>query len=142
MQHKNKRLNVHLKTNFNNSKISKNISYKIDNIKNESELTTILKDLKMKITDLWKEENVINLSIPLSIRIKFEFKNLEDLEKLKNTLYRINIIDKYSLEEMNINNSFFRIYYYGNPKRLKNELLKFNYKLRNDQVHWTLYKND
>ena len=36
------------------------------------------------------------------------------------------------------NNSFFKIYYYGNPKKLSSELLKFGYKLKNNQGHWTL----
>ena len=31
----------------------------------------ILKDLKIRIIDIWREENVVNLSIPLSIKVKF-----------------------------------------------------------------------
>ena len=56
--------------------------------------------------------------------------------------YKINIIDKYFLEEFNINNSFFKIYYYGNPKKLSNELLEFGYHLRSDQGKWAIYKNE
>ena len=142
MNHQHKQLKVHLKTNFNNTKVSKNISYELDDIKDELKLNSILKDLKMQITDIWKEENIINLSIPLSIRIKFQQTNLRDLDKLKNTFYKINIINGYSLDEFNINNSFFKIYYYGNPKRLRTELLKFGYLLKNDQGYWELYKDD
>ncbi len=142
MEQNNNKFDVYLKTNFNGSKMSNNFSYKIDSLNEEKKFKEILQDLKMKITDLWKKENVINLSIPLSIRIKYEFKNLKDLEKLKENFSKINLIDKFSLEELNINHSFFQIYYYGNPKRLKNALLKFNYKLRNDQLHWSIYKND
>ena len=105
-------------------------------------LGDILKDLKVQITDIWKKENVINLSSPLLIRIKFQHTNLRDLDKLKNTLYKISIIDNYSLEEFSINNSFFKIYYYGNPKRLRTELLKFGYQLNNNQGHWGLYIDD
>ena len=82
------------------------------------------------------------MSIPLSIRIKFQHKKLQDLDKLKNTLYKISIIDKFSLKEYDINNAFFEIDYYGNPKRLQTELLEFDYQLRNDQGHWELYIND
>jgi len=142
MDYQNKKLSVHLKTNFNNNKMSKNISYDINNIRDSSTLDFILKDLKVKIIDIWKEENVVNLSIPLSIQIKYKYSNLKDLENLKHTFYKIGIIDKFTLEELNINDSFFTIYYYGNPKKLRSELLKFNYKLKNDQVHWAIYKND
>ena len=142
MNYQSMRLNVYVKTNFNNNRTSKNIIYELNDIKNELKLNDILKDLKMQITDIWKKENVINLSIPLLIRIKFQHTNLRDLDKLKNTLYKISIIDNYSLEEFSINNSFFKIYYYGNPKRLRTELLKFGYQLNNDQGHWGLYIND
>ena len=91
---------------------------------------------------MWKEENIVNLSIPLTIKIKFQYNNLSNLDKLKKTFYKISIIDNYSLEELSINNSLFKIYYYGNPKRLKTELLKFGYQLNNDHGHWALYKND
>ena len=102
----------------------------------------ILKNLKLEITDLWKEQNVINLLMPLSINLKFKHSKLEDLDKLRSVLYKISIIDNYILEEFNINNSFFKIYYYGNPKRLRTELLKFGYLLKNDQGYWELYKDD
>ena len=142
LNHQNNQLSVYIKTNFNNNKTSRNITYELSKMKSELKLNDILKDLKMQITDIWKKENVINLSIPLLIRIKFQHTNLRDLDKLKNTLYKISIIDNYSLEEFSINNSFFKIYYYGNPKRLRTELLKFGYQLNNNQGHWGLYIDD
>ena len=93
----------------------------------------------MRITEVWKEENLINLSIPLSIEIKFKHRNLQDLDKLKKIFPEINIISSFSLEEFNINNSLFKINYYGNPKRLKTELFGFGYQLRNDKGHWELH---
>ena len=54
----------------------------------------------------------------------------------------MNIIEKYSLEEFNINESYFKIYYYGNPKRLKIELSELGYNLKNEHGYWSIYKND
>ena len=139
MHYQNTHLNIYVKTNFNNSKTSKNITYELNDIKDELKLNDILKDLKMQITDIWKSENVIDLSSPLLIRIKFRHRNIRDLDTLKSTFYKMSIIDNYSLEEFNINNSFFKIYYYGNPKKLRTELLKFGYQLNNDQGYWGLY---
>ena len=136
------KLNIYLKTNFNNNKISKNFLYEVKNINDELLLNSILKDLKFKITDLWKEENLINFLMPLSINLKFQHSKLENLDKLRSVLYKISIIENYTLEEFNINNSFFKIYYYGNPKKLRSELLKFGYQLINDQGHWELNIND
>jgi len=140
IDHNNGKLNIYLKTFFNNNKVSKNISYDIPNMKDQLMLDSILRDLKIKITDLWKEENIINLSMPLTIRIKFQYNELMDLDQLKQSFYKISIIDNFSLEEIDTKNSFFKIYYYGNPKRLSVELLKFGYALKNDQGHWALSK--
>ena len=142
MDYQDNKLNIYLKINFNNNKISKNISHEVENIKDELILNSILKDLKLKITDLWKEENLVNLLMPLSIQLKFQHTYLGDLDKLRNTFYKINIIDNYTLEEFNINNSFFKIYYYGSPKKLRSELLKFGYLLNSDQGFWQLYLDE
>jgi len=142
IDYQDKNLNIHVKINFNNNKINKNFLYEVENINDELILNSILKDLKFKITDLWKEENLINLLMPLSIRLQYQHLNLEDLDKLRNIFYKIGIIDSYTLEEFNINNSFFKIYYYGNPKKLRSELLKFGYQLKNDQGYWQLYFNE
>ena len=142
MDHQNNQLNVYLKTNFNNNQISKNLFYELNDSSNQTKLKFILKDLKEKITDIWKSENVINLATPLIIRIKFKHNNLKNLDKFKNTIRKISIIENSSLEELNIKNSFFKIYYYGDPKRLKMELSKFGYKLNDQQGHWEIYVND
>ena len=142
MDYQDKKLSIYLKTNFNNNKISKNISYEVKNINDQLILNSILINLKLIITDLWKEENLINLLMPLSITINFQHANLNDLNKLRNTFNKISIIDNYTLDEFNINNSLYKIYYYGNPKKLKSELSKFGYQLKNDQGYWQVYLNE
>ena len=142
IDYNNENFKIHIKTKFEENKMSKNIFYKISNINDKKELNLILIDLKMQITDLWKEANVVNLLLPLSIKIKLENKNLLNLDKLKNALSSISIVDSYFLEEFDINNSYFKIYYYGNPKKLTTELLKFGYKLKNAQGHWELKINE
>ena len=142
INYRNKLLSIYLKTNFNNNEVSKNMSFAINNINDETQLNLILKKLKLEIIDIWKSENIINIAIPLNMQIKFKFKKLDDLDKLKNIFYKISIVDQFSLEEFNINYSIFKIYYYGSPKKLSNELLKLGYELKNTQSHWELYKNE
>lgn len=140
MNYEDKKLNIHLKTNFNQNKISKNLSYKLSDIENESELFEIGKSLKLKISDLWKEANVINLAMPLSIDIEYKYKNLKDFNKIKNIFSKISIIDNFYLHEFNINSSFFKIYYYGNPKKLSSQLLDFGYELKDINGRWNILK--
>jgi len=142
MDYKSNKLNVYLKIKFNNKKISKNIFYNIENIEDNLLLDKILIDLKLQITDIWKEENLINLLMPLSIKIRYDHKNLKQLNAFKNTLEKISTIHKHNLKEFSVNSSFYKIYYYGNPKKLKYELLKYGYKLNNDQGYWQIYLNE
>ena len=142
IDHQEKILNVYIKTNFNNNKISKNFSYKLDNINNKESLNVIANDLKSKITDLWKEENLINFLMPLSIQTHYEHKNIKNLNKLQNVFKKISIINDFSLEKFSINTSLFKIYYYGNPKKLRSDLLKFGYLLSNEQGFWQIYLDE
>ena len=142
MEYQDEKLNIHLKINFKNNKINKNISHKVKNINDQQVLKSISRDLKLKIIDIWKEENLVNLLMPLSIKLKFQHTNVRNLEKLRNIFYKINVIDDSALEEFDINKSFFKIRYYGNPKKLKSELLKFGYLLENDQEYWQIYLNE
>ena len=50
------KLNIYLKTNFNNNTTSKNISYEVKNIRDEVMLNSILKDLKL-LHQLFNQEN-------------------------------------------------------------------------------------
>ena len=142
MDFQNEKLKIYLKTKFDNNKISKNINYELNNINDNESMSLILKKLKIKITDIWKSENLINLAIPLSIRVKFKYKKLNELNDFKKALFKMNIIENFSLEEFNINNSFFKIYYYGNPNKLTKELREFGYDLKNDQGKWKIDKYD
>jgi len=142
MDFQNKKLNINLKINFNSNIINKNFSYDIENINNKKEMNKIIEDLKLKIIDIWKEENLINLLMPLSINIKYQHRKIDNLNKLRKNLENISIINSYNLEEFNINNSFFKIYYYGSPKKLKRELAAFGYQLENSLGYWQLYLNE
>ena len=108
----------------------------------EDKLREILNEMRMEIKDIWKKENIINLAIPLTIKVKFNYKKLEELDLLSNVFYKISTIDQFSLEEFNTNNSYFKIYYFGNPRKLSNELFKFGYSLQNSQGIWEIAENE
>ena len=69
-------------------------------------------------------------------------KNLKDLDNLRFIFNKINIVENSILEEFDVNSSFFKIYYYGSPGKLKTELSKFGYELKNNQGFWQLYINE
>ena len=142
MSYENSKLKIYLNTNFENNKISKNISYDLSSFNDEKKLNFIIKDQKNIIIDLWKESNLVNLLMPLTINIQFKNKDLTDLDNFKNILNKVIIIDSFDLEKISINSSDFKIYYYGNPRKLKSELLQFGYDLNNENGYWELKLND
>ena len=142
LEYNKNKLNVYLKINFNNNKISKNFFYKLENINDIENVNLIIKDLKSKISDIWKQENLVNLLMPLSINLTYEHLNLINLEKFQKSLHKIKIINKYSLVKFNTQNSLFKVHYYGNPKKLKTELSKFGYLLGNSEGLWKVYLNE
>ena len=142
MDYKGKKLNIYLKINFKKNTITKNITEDLTSIHDEIKLNSIIKKLKIKVTDLWKEENLLNVLLPLSIDLKFNHNNIKKLDSLRDVFKKISIIDNFSLENFDVNSSLFKIYYYGDPKKLRSELLKFGYVLNHDQGFWQLYLNE
>ena len=76
--------------------------------------------------------------MPLSISVKFNHSSNTNLDNFKRTLYNINIIDNYFFEKFDINSSYFKISYFGTPKRLKSELNKSGYDLKDSQGQWEI----
>ena len=138
MDYENEVMKIYVKTRLEGNKISKNLLYKIENFNNKKQLNYILSDLKIKIEDIWKEINFVDLLMPLSISVKFNHSSNTNLDNFKKTLYNINIIDNYFFEKFDINSSYFKISYFGTPKRLKSELNKSGYDLKDSQGQWEI----
>ena len=75
-------------------------------------------------------------------KIKFLYNNLKEIHNLEKALNEMNMINTYSLEKFNIKNSFFKINYYGDPKKLRDEFYRFNYYLKNNKGYWELEINE
>ena len=142
MQYSNKTLEAYLKTNFNSKIFSKNFSYELDSFQNKKKLNFITDDLKLRIIDTWKEANIVNLNLTLTIHLKFYYEHPKDFYILEKNIKKIHIIDSYEIEEFNLRNTMFKINYFGNPKNLQDEFLKMNYQLENSKGMWKIYKNE
>ena len=141
MQYNNEKLNTYLKIGLNSNKYTESFFYNLKNWEDLSQLNFIMDDLKLKIVDVWKHANLINLGLPLSIYVQFHYKNPQDLYSLEKILKQINIINSYQLEEFTADNSFFKINYYGDPKKLSDEFSDFDYKLINVEGYWEIRTN-
>tara|TARA_Y100000590_G_scaffold394917_1_gene474469 strand:+ start:58 stop:1137 length:1080 start_codon:yes stop_codon:yes gene_type:complete len=142
MNYKPDKLKIYLKTNLDAKKYNKNIVYDLKSLNDKAKLNSIISDLKLRILDMWKRANLINIPLPLNILVKFKHKDLVDLNNLEKTLNKIHIINKHSLEKFDFQNSYYRINYSGDPKKLSEDFLNFDYLLRDNQGIWELVKND
>jgi len=140
MSYEKNELKVYVKTSLDSKEYSENILYELKDWKDKARLSFIIKDLRIKILDMWKKANLINVPSPLNILVQFKFDKLKDLDNLEEIFQKINVINKYSLEKFDIKNSFFKINYYGNPMKLNEEFAKFKYNLKDNQGYWELEK--
>tara|TARA_Y100000590_G_C15681984_1_gene1000163 strand:+ start:389 stop:1486 length:1098 start_codon:yes stop_codon:yes gene_type:complete len=142
MNYESGKLKIFLKTELDSHKYNENIFYDIASFDDNSRLDFIIEDLKLKILDMWKKANLINIPLPLSIQVKYNHNSAKELNNLEKTLNKIHVINKYTLEKFDINNAFFVINYYGDPKKLNDEFYRFNYKLIDNQGNWELKANE
>ena len=69
-----------------------------------------------------------------------QVSKVEILDNRNGVVVELSIIDQLGIKIPN--NSIFKIYYFGNPKKLSNELFGLGYDLINNQGKWEIYKNE
>ena len=134
----NNNLDILSKVSFN-----KNISinkFKFENIdyKTQKNFNKIILDLKKAYEDKWKEENQINLSIKLPLKISIKSKNINLIKKFEDDLKSSDLIYNYNIESMSKNKTLFKIIYNGNPDKLIKNLKSKNYNLDFSGKTWTI----
>ncbi|MDC0418102.1 hypothetical protein OAM15_00570 [Pelagibacteraceae bacterium] len=127
-----------IKTTIKNKKIDRNIDLKIysedKNRSNEEAIITI----KKEITQIWKEQNLIDVNTPSFLDIFLEEEKTDDYLKLKFILDSLDIIDSYSVLEMTNEYSKIRIKYRGKISKVKNKLSEKNIKILIIDNVWNL----
>ena len=84
-----KDLSVFLKTNFNNIEKLKKVEFKVNNLQDKDVRSGVISSLKSSIHDLWKEQNLIDISVPSYLVVKTPTKNPNALEKVIKKLMRL-----------------------------------------------------
>tara|TARA_A100001015_G_scaffold284748_1_gene351561 strand:- start:1597 stop:2646 length:1050 start_codon:yes stop_codon:yes gene_type:complete len=135
-----KDLSVFLKTNFNNIEKFKKVEFTVNNLQNKDVRTNIISNLKSSIHDLWKEQNLIDISVPSYLVVKTTTKDPDVLGKVIKRINNINLITNYSIEEFDRNTAKIKIKYLGKIKSLKNSLIEngFTFEISNNEWSLTL----
>ena len=132
---------AYIKTFIGKKEINKNISLKAysNNETKSYEQAIIL--IKKEIEQIWKKQNLIDISVPSYLDFFLDIKQINDYLKLRSILDSIDIIESYSMLELSNKYAKIRIKYNGKLNKIKDKLLdkKINI-LINDNV-WNLRIN-
>ncbi len=131
-------LKVLSKINIEDKKVIKSNSFKNIDLNNEESLISLIDDLKNIYEDFWKDHNLINSSIKLSLSIKIDNKNFDLTTEFEKTLDKIDLISSYSINKFNQNFIFYEIIFNGTPKNFINIMNNQSYNFDTQNKTWIL----
>ena len=113
---------AYVKTLIENKEIDKNIDLKIypeNEIKSYEEAILTLKE---EISQIWKEQNLIDVNTPSFLDFFLETKQINDYLKLRSILDSLDIIENYFVLEMTNEHVKIRLKYKGKVSKIRDKL--------------------
>ena len=127
------------------SKIQINQTFKIDNqnFKNidllkERDFKLILKNLKIKYENYWKNINQINTSIKLPLTISLKSNEYKKIQILENNLKELDLVSSFEILKFNNQNIYFKVIYNGSPNKFINDMKERNIEILNTDSFWEI----
>ena len=116
-------LNVFLKTNFNSLRKLKKIEIKVKNLQDKKVRESVINNLKYSIHDMWKEQNLIDISIPSYLTVNAPIKEVNSLSEIIKKIEKISLVTDYYIEKLDKNSAKIKIKYLGKIKNLQNSFI-------------------
>ena len=98
----------------------------------------MIRSLKLYINELWKEENLVDISVPSYLTINAKLTNPKSLKKITTRLNKINFIESYSVNELNKSYAKIKIRYLGKIKNLQDGFTKNGFEFQIIHNQWVL----
>jgi hypothetical protein len=121
-----------------NEKFIKSNSFNSINLNDEIELKKFINELKIFYEDFWKEQNLINTSIKLSISIQLDSKNYDLSSKFEETLDEIDLVGNFSIISFNKDFIVYELIFNGAPKNFINLMKEKNFNFDTQNKVWIL----
>ena len=115
-----------------------NKSYLIDKENLDSNLFGIIEELKNVYEDTWKSTNQINTSITTPIKIKINSENYSLSIKFEELLDDLDLIDSYSVNQINSDLITYRIIYNNLPEKFFKLLKSKNFNIQSKDNFWII----
>ena len=135
-----KSLNVFLKTNFGNVEKFKKIELNVKNLQDKKVRESIIDSLKSSIHDLWKEQNLIDISVPSYLIVSTPIREPDSLGEVIKRIKKISLITNYYIEELDGDSVKIKIQYLGKIKNLQSSFTEngFTFQIINNEWQLTL----
>ena len=116
--------------------LNKNFTNK--NIEDQSDLNSMILNIKNNYEDNWKSINKMNPSTSVPIRLSLEAKNTEKSLKLENALGNLDFVNSYKIEKFDTNTIIYKVFYSSNPKRFLKEILSYDINIDTSSTNWKI----
>ena len=125
---------AYLKTSIAGKEIDKNFNLKKYSSNETKTYEQAIITAKEEINQIWKYQNLIDVSTPSFLDLSLDIKKVNDYLKLRDILNLIDLVEDYSVLEMTNENTKVRLKYNGKINKLKDKLLenKINIKIEDN----------
>ena len=141
LRHNKKKLIVFLITDFSGAKKIKKIDFTLEDKNNLQKRRNIILILKNYINELWKEENLIDISVPSYLTLNTKIDDKFSLNKIIEGLENISLIDSYEVEKLDFKSAKIKIKFFGKIKNLQNRFNESGFRFEILHDEWNLYLN-
>ena len=124
IRYDNKKLNAFLKTNLDGAKKAKKIDFKLENLDSKESRSNIISRVKYYINELWKDENLIDISMPSYLTVNVKIQDSNTLKKIIEKIKNISLIDSYMIEQLDSDLAKIKIRFFGKIQNLQNSFIE------------------
>jgi hypothetical protein len=117
---------AYIKTSIESKKIDKNFNLKIYPQNETKTYEEAIITIKEEIDQIWKSQNLIDVSTPSFLDLFLDTKQTNNYLNFRNILESIDLIENYSVLEMNNKTTKVRLKYKGKVNKLRDKLLEKN----------------
>ena len=96
--------------------------------------------MKKNISDTWKLKNLVDLNIPLNLKLNLEIKNLNESTEVFDKIKFIEIIEDYKVNLITKDKIILELKYYGNLKTLQEKLNEKQIEMFEKNFEWFIRK--
>ena len=106
------------------------------NIHIDTDLNSMILNIKNKYEDNWKAINKMNPSTSVPIRLFVESKKIKKTVKLENALNNLDFVNNYKIEKFDSYEIVYKVYYNSSPKRFLKDILAYDINVDTTSANW------